>query len=143
MDAGTTGATESSAQTTEVVVTQLQGAVAIRDYSLATTLGELVRNARSSATNTTVVERIEVQLGPPRDQLLTTEEQNLLGGAIMQIYEERLMAKGENLTPQEVREQSASVREGVYNFMNSFTSKELVELSRFAQFQDEEPAPMS
>eukprot|EP00435_Cladocopium_sp_Y103_P037131 s455_g9.t1 len=142
MDGEATGAAGSSTQTTEVVVTQLRGAVAVRDYSLATTLGELVRNARISATNTTVVERIEVQLGPS-DHLLTTEEQNLLGSAIMQIYEERLMAKGDHLTTQEVREQSESVREGVYNFMNSFTAKELVEMSQYAQLQDEEPAPMS
>eukprot|EP00435_Cladocopium_sp_Y103_P060777 s1436_g22.t1 len=143
METAAAGANCGNVQTTEVVVTQLQAAVPIKDYSLATTLGELVSKARSSAANTAVIERIEVQLGPPEDPLLTIEEQNLLGGAIMQIYEERLMAKGENLTTQEVRDQSANVREGVYNFMNSFTIQELVEKSRFAHLLEEEPAPMS
>eukprot|EP00435_Cladocopium_sp_Y103_P004746 s5569_g1.t1 len=135
-------ATDSNAQSTEVVVTQRQAVLPVKEYSLTTTLGELVSQARSSATNTTVIERIEVQLGPPEDPLLTLEEQNLLGGVIMQIYEERLMEKGENLTVQEIRDQSANVREGVYNFVNSFTIQELIEKSRFAHLLDEEPAPM-
>eukprot|EP00435_Cladocopium_sp_Y103_P005174 s1755_g1.t1 len=142
METTTAGSTGGDAQSTEVVVTQRQAVLPVKDYSLTTTLGELVSQARSSATNTTVIERIEVQLGPPEDPLVTLEEQNLLGGVIMQIYEERLMEK-ESLTVQEIRDQSANVREGVYNFVNSFTIQELIEKSRFAHLLDEEPAPMS
>eukprot|EP00435_Cladocopium_sp_Y103_P048080 s723_g14.t1 len=92
-----------------VVITQRQMVVPVKGYRLTTTLGELVSQTRSTSTNSTVIERIELQLGPPEDLLLTVEEQNLLGSAIMQIYEERLMAKGEDLPVQEVRDQSAKV----------------------------------
>eukprot|EP00435_Cladocopium_sp_Y103_P068935 s1267_g32.t1 len=60
MEVAAAGATGGNVQTTEVVVTQLQAAIPIKDYGLATTLGEIVSKARSSATDTTVIERIEV-----------------------------------------------------------------------------------
>eukprot|EP00435_Cladocopium_sp_Y103_P075274 s23_g55.t1 len=126
MDMAAVGATGSTVQTTKVVITQLQLAAPAQSYSLATTLGELVNRAGSSAAGAAVIEKIEV-----------------LGGAIMQIYEERLMAKGENLAVQEVHDQSVKVRDGIFQFLNSFTAKELVEMSQFAHFQEEEPAPMS
>eukprot|EP00435_Cladocopium_sp_Y103_P075163 s19_g54.t1 len=143
MDRTAAGAFGSTAQTAKVVITQPQPAATTHSYSLATTLGELVNRARSSAAGTAVIEKIEVQLSPPKDPLLTTDEQNLLGGVIMQIYEERLVASGENLAVQEVHDQSVKVREGILQFLNSFTAKELVEMSQFAHFQEEEPAPMS
>eukprot|EP00435_Cladocopium_sp_Y103_P026629 s4538_g6.t1 len=95
-------------QGVKVAITQLQPAAPTQSYRLDTTLGELVNRASNSAAGAAVIEKIEVQLSPPKDPLLTTEEQNLLGGAIMQIYEERLMAKGENLAVQEVRDQSVA-----------------------------------
>eukprot|EP00435_Cladocopium_sp_Y103_P028677 s3181_g7.t1 len=143
MDAAAAGASGSNAPPTEIVTTQLQQATSIRGLSLATSLGELTRMIGHRAASTATIDRIELHLGPAIDQLLTIDEQNILGGAIMQIYEERLMYKGEDLTLQEVREQSARVREGVYDFMNSFTPNDLVEKSRFAHLQDDEPSPMS
>eukprot|EP00435_Cladocopium_sp_Y103_P063042 s153_g24.t1 len=116
------------------------GTVAIGDYSLATTLGELMPGARASGTDTSTVERIEVQLGPPRDHLLTTQEQNHIGGAIMQIYEGRLMAKVGQLTPKEAREESEYAMNGIFNFMHSFNAADLLAMSSYAQLHCDEPA---
>eukprot|EP00435_Cladocopium_sp_Y103_P064923 s658_g26.t1 len=143
MESGAPAPTAHSTQTAEVVFTQLQGTVAIGDYSLATTVGELMHGARASGTDTSMVERIEVQLGPPRDHLLTTEEQNLIGGAIMLIYEKRLMAKVGQFTPKEAHDESENVRNGIFNFMHSFSSADLAAMSLYAQRHSDEPAPMS